>query len=228
MSSPGKQASRSGVAPDESELGRRIAPPGSCRRRRKGPEPERRRTGEPGGEELWIAGDELAIPLDIADNPAAEDTVRTVTTERNRQLGGLGPLAVRAPDRPAEVAERVPALDQDQQPGAVVTQADIGRTAGVRRSARELEACLDSRLAGPGGVTSSWIARCPASAGSSRASRRSSIRIGRSTARASRCQASSVWPPPRPRSIVPTVARPTPQPGPRIAPGSNPVGGGRS
>jgi hypothetical protein len=50
-------------------------------------------------------------------------------------------------------------------------------------------------------ITSSWIARWPASRTSARGSRPSSIRRDRSSATAIRCQVSSVNPPPRPSSI---------------------------
>jgi hypothetical protein len=62
-----------------------------------------------------------------------------VTADGDRELGGLGSLATRAPNRRADVTERVPALDQDQDPGSVISQPDVGRTTGIRCPAPELE-----------------------------------------------------------------------------------------
>src|SRR5579862_4907992 len=136
---PGEEARRPGVAPDEAELGWRVGPRTRGLRFRQCLDPQGGRATELRGEELRVANDELAIALDIANDPAAEDPMRTVPANSDRLLRHFRPLAVRAPDRRANVAKRVPALHQDQDPGAVVTEPDVGRATGIRWSGPELE-----------------------------------------------------------------------------------------
>jgi hypothetical protein len=136
---PGEEARRSSVAPDEAEIGGRVRPRARTRRHGERPHPQRRRARKPRGEELRVASDELSISFEVADNPATEDPIRPVAADGDGQLGGFGPLAVRAPDRRTEVAERVPALDEDQDAGSIVTEPDVGRTAGIRWPGPELE-----------------------------------------------------------------------------------------
>jgi hypothetical protein len=63
----------------------------------------------------------------------------TARSERDRGGFRLGQLACRAPDRGADVSERIPALDEDEQSSAIVTQPNVGRAARVRRPGRQLE-----------------------------------------------------------------------------------------
>src|SRR5450432_555655 len=123
---PGVYAGRPGIAPDEAEFGGRIV---ACVRlaahARQRADPQRGRARELRGEELRVAGKELAVSLDVADDPAARNPVRPVAADRDRHLGGFGELAVRAADRGTEVAERVPALDEDEDPGSIVAEANI-------------------------------------------------------------------------------------------------------
>jgi hypothetical protein len=90
--------------------------------------------------------------------------VWALTANRDRPVGRFGELAVRAPDSGADVAERVPAFDQDEQPRSIVSETHVGRAARVRRTSRQLERAvvagspaqaqhelLDREVAGIGG-----------------------------------------------------------------------------
>ena len=118
-----------------------------------------------------------------------------------REVLGLGLLPRRRPRRGTDVADRVPALDDEQAAQGVVDEGDVDRAPGLRRPGRQLDepaipggppepqhALLHGEVSGVGGLP---VDRSRCRLGDQRGDR---------PPMAIRCHASIVRPPPRPRS----------------------------
>jgi hypothetical protein len=74
-----------------------------------------------------------------AHDPAGRHPIRALTAEGNCEHHRFGALPLTGSRRATDIADRVPALDQDQQPPAIVPQTDIGRPPWLGWAGRELE-----------------------------------------------------------------------------------------
>ena len=102
-----------------------------------------RRASERGREHLRVARDYLAVAAGVADDPDSGNPVRTsLAGDRNRELLGLRDLPPGAAHRGVDVAERVPALLDEQDPQRVVAHADVYRKAWIGRLGGKLEGSL--------------------------------------------------------------------------------------
>ena len=140
--------------------------PGLCRwfgAGLEGADPRGAAAREPGREDLRVARHQRPVPRRGPHDPDEPDRVGPLAPPAGREVLGLGLLPRRRPRRGTDVADRVPALDDEQSAQDVIDEGDVDRAPWFRRpvgssTSPRYPAALPSRSA------RSCMARCPASA----------------------------------------------------------------
>ena len=136
--------------------------------------------------------------------------------QRRRKVFGFGQLAIGGSHRGSHIAERIPGLDKDQPSQPVASESDITRSIWIGRPSRKLEDPLEARLATrpQDELLNRKMARI-ANLGQRIATKFQSK--GKVEAIATRCQVSTVNPPPRPSSSLLIVVWESPTSAPSAA-----------
>ena len=162
---PREQAGRGTSHQTRPGCGRRVRAPGERR------DPTGRRAREARREHLRIARDEGAVAGGGPHDPDATNGERPLPAGHDRELGRLGELPIGRSGRRTQVADRVPALHEHEDASLVVAQPHVRRAARVAAASSAPRTPARSPPLRPNLRTSSWIARCPASAVSASGSR---------------------------------------------------------
>ena len=105
----------------------------------EGADPRGAAAGEPGREDLRIARHQRPVPRRGPHDPDEPDRVGPLAPPGGREVLGLGLLPRRRPRRGTDVADRVPALDDEQAAPGVIDEGDVDRAPGLRRPGRQLD-----------------------------------------------------------------------------------------
>jgi hypothetical protein len=100
-----------------------------------------------GGEDLRVPSHQGAVSSRRPHDPDQGNPSRRNAPARRREGLRVRSLALARPRGSADIADRVPAFHQDEEPAGVVEQADVGRAPWLGRPCRELEARRVARRA---------------------------------------------------------------------------------
>ena len=130
---PGIDPRRLQVAPDDPRLRGDRSAASQCRHPRIG------RAGEARADDLRVGLEQRSIAACVPDNPARADFDRPSTEDRHGEGVSIGDLPVRRTRTGAHVADRVPALGDDQPPSCAVEQPAVGREPRVEGAGRQFK-----------------------------------------------------------------------------------------